>query len=178
MSTSAAYNNVQIFRNVTNATMVQAHRMFSGDQVAFTMFVEQLITTVNIRSIFTTEGMKALTGEHFLNGAVTRNFILTIDSLFFANLADRHQLRSSLEEVLIEALSYNMPHDDAERNKVLLSPEILEANATATEIEEVFKYNRWVIPLLAVLLWSKPVYELTQVRAGVDVTYIATRIKE
>ena len=177
MSTSLAYNNVQIFRAVTNNTLEQAHRMFSGDQLAFTMFIEQLVTTVNIRSIFTPEGMQAITGESFLNNPVARNYILTIDSLFFANLADRHALRKGLEEILIEALCYNTVQVESERNKVLLSPEIVEVAATGSEIEEVFKYNRWIIPLLAILMWSKPIYELTQVRAGADVTYIATRVK-
>ena len=178
MSTSIAYNNVQIFRAVTKNTLEQAHRMFSGEQLAFTMFIEQLVTTVNLRQIFTPEGMQAFTGEGFLNNAVGRNYILTLDGLFFANLADRHALRTSLEEILIESLTYYHPQDDIERNKVLLSPEIIEVSATGEEIQEVFKYNRWMIPMLAIILWSKPVYEITMIRNAGESTPIAVRVKE
>lgn len=66
--------------------------------------------------------MQAITGESFLNNPVARNYILTIDSLFFANLADRHALRKGLEEILIESLVYNTVEDESDRNKVLLSP--------------------------------------------------------
>ncbi len=166
MSTTIAYSNVQLFRKVIQESLEQAHRIFSGEQEAFTYFVEQSVTGSNVRHILTVEGLQTLTGESFLGNEAVRNYILTLDVLFFANLGDRHALLTSLTEVLTDSLSYRQAADAHEASKILMPLDILERAAEPNEIKEIFEFNRWLIPVIAMILWSKPVYAFREVKEG------------
>lgn len=158
MSTSIAYSHVQLFRKVIQDTLVQCHQVFSGEQELFTYFYEQVTTGLNVRQIGTVEGLQTLTGEAFLGNVSVRNYILTMETIFFANLGDRHALLASLHDVLVDAMSFKQPSDEKERKLVLMPADITERQASGAELVELFEYNRWIIPIIALILWSRPVY--------------------
>ena len=176
MSTANTYSHIQIFRSVIQDSLEQCHRIFSGEQETFTYFIEQLITGSNIRHIFTVEGLATLTGDNFLGNVAARNYMMTLDTLFFANLGDRHTLTSTLIDVLVDSLAYKEADLEEDKSKILIPVDILERAASANEIREVLQYNRWLIPLIALIVWSKPVYAFHQVKDGNTTTQKAYKI--
>ncbi len=172
-----SHANVKLFKEIAQESLVQCHRMHSGCNDVFTFFVESLITTLEVRQIFTVEGLRNLMGENYMGNSQIRSFILTYETVFFANLGDANALYRDLYEIIADAVSISYPDNEEDKSKALLAPEVAEQVATYREACEVMVHNRWITSMMALILWTKPVYEFITIRTGNDTKQILSKVK-
>lgn len=159
-------NNVKLFRKIAQDSLEQCHRMHAGCNEIFTFFIEALITTLELRQIFTVDGLKNITSDRFMGNSQYRSFLLTYETVFFANLGDKHALYRELYETIADAVCVYKPVDGTDIDKVLLSSEVTDQLATYEEAVEVMIHNRWITSMMALILWTVPVYEFYTMRVG------------
>lgn len=158
---SANYQNAQLYQKVAQEALVQCHRIYSGQQAQFTVMIENIITTLDVREILTPNGLSLIMGENYMGNASVRAAILCYEATFFARLGDRHALLAGLKETIADSLCHPVPPTSTSEdifNKSLLAPELREPHATVSEAIDAMSYNRWLVSLLALILWTKPVY--------------------
>lgn len=168
-----------VVSSCVNRAIDQAFDIFEPRRADFFLFLKGLQHDTQIRHLLTTDGLENV--RNMLADETKRDFILTLDTMVHANIADRYILYKALLENLNAVMSHrgfavDGVSDKAEFN--LLPQAYVERMPSSKDIAMYFENNKILVTIACVCLWGKIPYTLTVTGNKTTITRIPVTDKE
>lgn len=147
-----------------NSAIDQAFEIFKGSRLDFTIWLEELITTTQIRHITTDDGLTNV--RAMLSNESTRDFLLTLDMLVHSRIADQYLLYKGLITTLTNSLSIDGFSTDAvqnDRSVNLFQAEYIERVPSKEVTSKLLMNNKILVSILAICLFGRPRFYVEKV---------------
>lgn len=151
----------------TNTALDQAFINFRGQPKDFLIWLESLMTTTQIRHLLTTDGINVV--KRMLSDERERDYLLTLDMLLHANIADPYILYKGMLNCLSASIAPEGFAVDGVSNNSdvnLLGEEYMARTTSRTDALKLLQNNKVLVTILCVCLYGRPRYYLEEIQGG------------
>lgn len=151
----------------TNTALDQAFINFRGQPKDFLIWLESLMTTTQIRHLLTTDGINVV--KRMLSDERERDFLLTLDMLLHANIADPYILYKGMLNCLSASIAPEGFATDGVSNNSgvnLLGEEYMSRTVSRADAMKLLQNNKVLVTILCICLYGRPRYFIEDLGNG------------